>query len=153
MKTARYFHTIRHLKLKQIIFRLLYKFHKPTITMQAKADYRNQSKNLIQPISKIYSSLHQNFVEVLNKRIDISIDNKWRQHDIEKLHMYNLQYFDYINNYNNSNNKQILALIDDWIKYCTPCHGDAWEPYPISLRIVNWIKWLLQNQISNDSIS
>ncbi len=27
-----------------------------------------------------------------------------------------------------------------WIRANPPGHGDAWEPYPVSLRIVNWAK-------------
>jgi uncharacterized heparinase superfamily protein len=34
------------------------------------------------------------------------------------------------------------ALIARWIRECRPGKGTAWEPYPTSLRIVNWIKWL-----------
>ena len=34
-------------------------------------------------------------------------------------------------------------LIDSWIAANAPTAGDGWEPYPLSLRVVNWIKaWL-----------
>ena len=35
------------------------------------------------------------------------------------------------------------ALIDDWIENNPLGASDAWEPYTVSLRIVNWIKWFL----------
>ncbi|HET7931790.1 MAG TPA: alginate lyase family protein [Rhodanobacteraceae bacterium] len=34
-------------------------------------------------------------------------------------------------------------LIARWIHDNPPAHGTGWEPYPTSLRIVNWIKWVL----------
>ena len=29
-----------------------------------------------------------------------------------------------------------------WIAENPACSGNGWEPYPVSLRVVNWIKWL-----------
>jgi uncharacterized heparinase superfamily protein len=34
-------------------------------------------------------------------------------------------------------------LIQRWIAENPPGHGTGWEPYPTSLRIVNWVKWAL----------
>ena len=36
-----------------------------------------------------------------------------------------------------------LALLQRWVNENPPGHGNGWEPYPTSLRIVNWIKWSL----------
>jgi hypothetical protein len=30
------------------------------------------------------------------------------------------------------------ALIDDWIASNPPCRGEAWEPYPVARRLLNW---------------
>jgi uncharacterized heparinase superfamily protein len=35
-------------------------------------------------------------------------------------------------------------LIERWIGENLPGSGPGWEPYPLSRRIVNWIKWLLE---------
>ena len=35
-------------------------------------------------------------------------------------------------------------LIELWIEGNPPFGGNGWEPYPLSLRIGNWIKWILQ---------
>lgn len=32
-------------------------------------------------------------------------------------------------------------LILRWVEENPPAVGNGWEPYPTSLRIVNWIKW------------
>ena len=36
-----------------------------------------------------------------------------------------------------------LALLHRWVAENPPGTGTGWEPYPTSLRIVNWIKWAL----------
>lgn len=59
----------------------------------------------------------------------------WNDSGLPKLWLYNLHYFDYPD----------PELIDRWIRENPPGHGNGWEPYPLSLRIVNWIKWALAN--------
>ncbi len=39
-----------------------------------------------------------------------------------------------------------LALLTRWVAENPPGTGTGWEPYPTSLRIVNWIKWALAPQ-------
>ena len=39
----------------------------------------------------------------------------------------------------------VLNLIDDWIDKNHEVKLVGWDPYPTSLRIVNWIKWDLLN--------
>ena len=34
-----------------------------------------------------------------------------------------------------------LELIKSWLESNPPAQGSGWEPYPLSLRIINWIKW------------
>jgi hypothetical protein len=29
-------------------------------------------------------------------------------------------------------------LVDDWLLHNPPCRGEAWEPYPVARRILNW---------------
>ena len=63
--------------------------------------------------------------------------------EMPKLWRYNLHYFDYclavdrpLENCRN--------LIDDWIAKNPVGTLDAWEPYPASLRVVNWIKLFIE---------
>lgn len=61
----------------------------------------------------------------------------WNLATYGKLWTYNLNYFDFIRDEKQVTN-QTLALIDDWIKKGAT-HKDGWEPYPMSLRIMNWL--------------
>ncbi len=73
---------------------------------------------------------------------DGSID--WASKDLSKLWRYNLHYFDYLFDAGRSHGAK-AHLISDWIAKNPPGTGDGWEPYTLSLRIVNWIKFFLQN--------
>jgi len=64
----------------------------------------------------------------------------WASSDQDKLWRYNLHYFDYLQEPDRLNGP---ALIDSWIASNPQNTPDAWEPFPVSLRIVNWIKFFL----------
>ncbi|ULA68952.1 MAG: HeparIIIIIN domain-containing protein [Nitrospira sp.] len=67
----------------------------------------------------------------------------WRSKDMPKLWRYNLHYFDYLHDTGRSLDSK-SALISSWIDHNPPGTEDAWEPYTVSLRIVNWIKFFIQ---------
>ena len=67
----------------------------------------------------------------------------WASTDMTKLWRYNLHYFDYILDPGRSIDN-ISYLISDWIQRNPMGVGAGWEPYPVSLRIVNWIKLFLR---------
>lgn len=57
---------------------------------------------------------------------------------------YNLHYFDDLNARDSSSRTSWhRSIVDDWIGANPPVSSCGWEPYPTSLRIVNWIKWSL----------
>lgn len=66
----------------------------------------------------------------------------WAGKGMPKLWRYNLHYFDYLQHPQRSiANKSYL--ISDWIEHNPQGTVDAWEPYTVSLRIVNWVKFFL----------
>lgn len=82
----------------------------------------------------------------------------WDDPDRAKLWRYNLHYFDDLNAKEaRERGEWHRALIDRWIAENPPTAGSGWEPYPTSLRIVNWIKFALGgHELSNagcDSLS
>lgn len=68
----------------------------------------------------------------------------WAGTNMPKLWRYNLHYFDYLFDAGRSHDVKV-ALISDWIAKNAPGAGDGWEPYTLSLRIVNWIKFFLHH--------
>ncbi len=68
----------------------------------------------------------------------------WDGPQREKLWRYNQHYFDDLNAIDAPARRPWhAALVDDWVANNPPGHGIGWEPYPLSLRVVNWIKWSL----------
>ncbi|MBL9140515.1 MAG: alginate lyase family protein, partial [Phycisphaerae bacterium] len=60
------------------------------------------------------------------------------------LWVYNLHYFgDLVAVGANERAEWQRALMLRWVQENPPATGTGWEPYPASLRIVNWIKWAL----------
>jgi uncharacterized heparinase superfamily protein len=61
----------------------------------------------------------------------------------EKLWRYNQHYFDDLNAADNElRSDWNLRLVLSWINENPAGQGTGWEPYPTSLRIVNWVKWM-----------
>ena len=66
----------------------------------------------------------------------------WNDPDARKLWLYNLHYFNDLNAAGRERrDPECRRLIDRWIAENPPGTGTGWEPYPLSLRIGNWIKW------------
>src|SRR5690606_23191306 len=60
-----------------------------------------------------------------------------------KLWRYNFHYHNDLNAQGAQHRKALLEdLINNWIKVNPPGVGDGWEPYCLSLRVVNWVKFL-----------
>ena len=142
---ALYFHTVRHLRPEQIYYRLWYglPLSRVAVPRTGTAGLR-PGVTLTPPIGRRMPPGGPNEFTFLNRGQHFS-DGKvdWRSPDKDKLWRYNLHYFDYVLDQDRPR-ASIDALIDDWIARNPPCTPDAWEPFPVSLRIVNWIKLLLR---------
>lgn len=69
----------------------------------------------------------------------------WESADMPKLWRYNLHYFDFLHWPRVADGRR-AQLMDHWLAANPQGAEDAWEPYTVSLRIVNWVKLFLQPQ-------
>jgi len=152
-KVLLFLNTLRYLKLKQIFYRIFNKI--PTIIIN-KTPYI-PSKRVVCGTwtlpSKRIQSLQENKTFLFLNEIGRLPKSSWHIPNKSKLWMYNLHYFDDLNAFNA--HKRYFwhqKLILEWIKHNKPFFGIGWEPYPTSLRIVNWIKWSLAGQILTNSM-
>ncbi|MGB3832263.1 MAG: alginate lyase family protein, partial [Mesorhizobium sp.] len=78
----------------------------------------------------------------------------WDDPALSRLWRYNLHYFDDLNAEGaEERGEWHKALVARWIAANPPGRGSGWEPYPTSLRIVNWIKWALSgNSLSPQAV-
>jgi len=152
----RYFHTIRYLKLKQIYYRIWYYFVKPNINNESPViDLRILVNEFCLPIKKKISLINKNTFKFLNKSQSL-LEVGWNdnRNTISKLWRYNQHYFDDLNAVDSFKRKVWHdQLLKNWISNNGIGKGIGWDPYPTSIRIVNWIKWHLQgNKLSDASL-
>ncbi len=141
-KIALIFHTIKYLKPTQIIGRFI---HFLPRSIRAISTYPNIHNETSYPgfIVKRSSTEDLDCFTFLSETNSLS-SMGWDHPQVSKLWRYNLHYFDFINSSlaeEESRAEKELELIHQWIDENAFGKGTAWEPYPISLRIINWIKW------------
>ena len=141
-----YWHSVRYLRLVQIIGRVKYLFKRSKIEITPAGNIRNPKYQWIRPPCRTQSMLGYDLFSFLNETHQISSRSDWNKESCSKLWLYNLHYFDDLNAVNsNKRSDWHRGLIDRWINDNSPGEGNGWEPYPTSLRIVNWIKWSFSN--------
>ena len=149
-----YWHTLRHLKPVQFYGRLWFRLHTPKIDSRAAPSVRSTSNAWVEPVAKHQTQFGAMTFRFLNQDQTLSGADAWNDARCDKLWLYNLHYFDDLCAVGASDrivwHKQ---LIEKWIAENPPAIGNGWEPYPTSLRIVNWIKWSLGgNQLTNGAL-
>lgn len=146
------FHTVRFLKPIQLYWRFYLKINQFfPFSVDIKEPIRIRQVDLIPPITK-YSSLSNEQFCFLNELGAAELPIAWNTDKMSKLWVYNLHYFDYLNQ-QQIDQQCALGLMQDWIKQNAVGTGNGWEPYTLSLRIVNWIKFLSQFNFKDDQLS
>lgn len=139
---ARYFHTLRHLRPEQVYGRLWFRWYRPAAETEPAPPSRTVSGRWVQPARRRPSLVGPERFKFLNEERDVAGISAWDDAGCAALWRYNLHYFDDLNaDGAEGRNVWHETLIDRWIRENPPGWGTGWEPYPTSLRIVNWIKW------------
>lgn len=135
--------TARHLRPVQIYGRLWFRLHRP-LPDTGPAPPRRPEVMRWRGAPRQPSMTGPCRFRFLGVERSVSEPAHWARSDVPKLWLYNLHYFD-----------DLLAagsgarrlwhedLIQRWIAENPPGSPVAWDPYPTSLRIVNWIQWVL----------
>jgi len=145
-KSLLLFHTIKYLKAGQITNRIKRKLIKPRIALPDSLETSIADNNLKPIIKHKQTMFSDNRFSFLNKEFNVLEAGDWNTESQDKLWIYNLHYFDDLNAVGSKQRSSWhYKLIQKWIDE-NPCgFGNGWEPYPSSLRIVNWIKWSLSD--------
>lgn len=71
----------------------------------------------------------------------------WAPEPVSDLWRFHLHYHDWIGDLRAAGKREVAQkLVADWLEQCGHFHAIGWHPYPLSLRIVNWLvhgRWLL----------
>jgi len=136
--------TLVHLKWKQIFYQVYYRIRKPRLCKLDASPIRKKlpawhGLQFVEP-----ATLDGKTFNFLGKTADLH--NDWNSDKFSKLWLYNLHYHDDLNAIGALERKQLNnQLINKWIEANPPLTGNGWEPYCLSLRIVNWVKWFSQS--------
>jgi uncharacterized heparinase superfamily protein len=151
-KAQLYFHTLRYLKPAQILGRIVFGLQKPKPDLRPAPAVRCPSSGWKMPAARRVSMLSPTRFHFLNEAHDIPASPCWGSSTLSKLWLYNLHYFDDLNAEDLVDRAGWHGgLIARWIVANPPGEGTGWEPYPLSLRITNWIKWALAGNPLDDA--
>ena len=141
---GQYWHTLRHLRPVQVYGRVWFRLHRPRLVETAAPLLRAQLAPLAAPPRRKPSMTGVSTFCFLNKTATLCWPAGWDAPKHEKIWLYNLHYFDDLNSESAAERTAWhRALIGRWLADNPIGSGTGWEPYPLSLRIVNWIKWSL----------
>lgn len=152
---SRYVHTLRHLKPEQLLYQLYYRLVKK-VSSQSLDDDLSQGSVDAEPVDMVSwiekpPSYRSGSYTFLNLKKAYPADGiEWDFSEYGKLWLYNLHYFDYL--LQPGLDKQAgLQLIRQYVEDL-PGIKVGIEPYPISLRGINWIKLLSLHGIRDEAI-
>ncbi|MBV9987976.1 MAG: hypothetical protein JO301_09870, partial [Chitinophagaceae bacterium] len=135
-------HTVRHLKPRQLWYQLWYRIKNRFIRLSGYDAYNNSS--LYPVLSNCFGLIPGenkyrpvNRFSFLNQHHAFPSDIDWNFMGYGKLWNYNLQYFDWI--HDESIPEQDMQRMIDSMSAALLDNSVRLEPYPVSLRIVNWI--------------
>ena len=152
-----YFHTLRNLKSQQIVMQIWYRIkpvHRVSISKKScppLREIKQHWRNLIYKSPSLTAPCTFRFLnhEVAYKKED----DFWHDQQQSKLWQYHLHYFDILHEQEASiTSEDKLVLMQHWIEHNPMGKGIGWNSYPISLRIVNWIKWHLLGNALNQPL-
>ena len=135
-----YFNTVKYLSLRQVIYNFIRRFsgNQKIVCVN---DVEYHQLKLVVPIA-YKNKINNQSVCFLNEQRSLEYIGDWACLDEPKLWRYNLHYFDFLLDDGVSDEIKD-KLINSWIFASANLKVDAWEPYPVSLRLVNWIKYFI----------
>lgn len=138
-----YWHTLRHLRPVQIYGRAWFRLARPKPDFAPAPPRRTVPGSWRQPAARTASVTGPDSFIFLGEAGSLGA-NGWDDPTKAKLWRYNQHYFDDLNAECSETRRDWHAgLIARWIGENPPGVGTGWEPYPVSLRIVNWVKFAL----------
>ena len=141
---ARLARTVRYMRPGQVVNRIARRFTSlPPTDGPAPALRATQSTWRNCP-GRLPSMLSPERFRFIGQEGELKGASGWNRPDAAKLWLYNLHYFDDLRAEGATDRLPWhRGLMARWILENPPAAGNGWEPYPASLRIVNWIAWAL----------
>ncbi|SEK38733.1 heparinase II/III family protein [Halomonas daqiaonensis] len=145
---SRLLHTIRYLKPRQIGWRLYYRLlrrrvHRQAIAPLKPVEQRQWIGAWSAPAWMTSCRVRADEFEFLGERGALREAADWNAQSKSKLWLYNLHYLDDLCARGAEGRlAEHCDLVARWVDENPPLAGNGWEPYTLSLRLVNLVKWL-----------
>lgn len=154
MDTAlRYWETLRWLKSEQIYGRVLFRVARPKVDTRPAPLRRRPTAPWTNPALRQASLIGPQRFRFLSVEGEVS-QIGWDGPEREKLWRYNQHYFEDLVSVGAADRRHWHeAILADWLAQNPPAEGTGWEPYPLSLRIMNWIKWSLSGVTLSEELT
>ena len=102
----------------------------------------------VRPAATDLAALAEGTFTFLNRSVNLGVPTDWKPAAQTQLWLYNLYYFDYVRDiarqYQRSENDTSYQLFRrlamEWMGDCPVATTAAWNPYPIALRVNNWLR-------------
>jgi uncharacterized heparinase superfamily protein len=144
--------TVKHLRPGQITNRVTRRFANPRLEGATPA-LRSAAVPWRNCRGRPASLLSPNRFRFVGLDADVQVPADWNRADRAKLWLYNLHYFDDLRAEGAESRRcWHRDLIARWQADNPPRSGNGWEPYPLSLRIVNWVAWVLAGHEPTDDM-
>jgi uncharacterized heparinase superfamily protein len=145
LNILRTIHTIRYLKPRQAAWQVRHRLAgRPRVDLRPAPAVRERRGEWVEPAARRASMIGPDAFRLLNREGRVEGAEDWNKAGVPKLWLYNLHYFEDLTAGGwRERGEWHRELIGRWIGENPPGSGNGWEPYPISLRVVNWIKWVL----------
>jgi len=139
---GRFVRTVAHLRGTQVVGRLTRLLPAAPLDVVEAPPIRRAAAPWVPAIERAAAYVDARHVRFLNVVHAIDDASVWRSSQLSKLWRYHLHYFDDLNAAGAAARAHWHAqLLERWVIENPPPAGEGWQPYPTSLRIVNWIKW------------
>ena len=146
-EVGRYWHTLRHLRPVQFYGRVWFRLWRPKQDLRPAPPRASQCGPWHLPAKRLPSMSSPRSWTFLNDTGHLD-ELGWDGPEREKLWRYNQHYFDDLNAHDAAARLTWhSALVDDWVAQNPTGQGNGWEPYPLCLRVVNWVKWTLSGAV------
>jgi len=135
------FHTLKYLRWPQFYFRIYRKLVKPKVTEQFSGVIPKRNAGFVRASLFDEKITHNMEATFLSHTKQLELPHDWDDEAHCKLWVYNLHYFEDLLATNAQTKYAFhINLLDTWQAQNPVGQGNAWEPYPISLRIPNVLK-------------
>lgn len=144
VRLHRYWHTLRWLRPVQFYGRVWFKLYRPRPELGPAPAVGPWTCMRWVTCARPASMTAPDTFRFLSVERHLANAGDWNHPQWPKLWLYNAHYFDdLVADQAASRQEWHRAALSRWITENPAGVGNGWEPYPASLRIVNWVKWLL----------